>query len=163
MEISKADKLDEESVKTAAESNNTEVAEDLLRYFVQTKNSHSFAAALFTCYDLVRPDVVLELAWESKMIDFAMPYMIQFVREYTTKVDKLEKALQFQQQPMMVVPNMTNAPFASNQGVAMQQLFATNPNPGVVPPQMTGQPMPPQMMGQQFGQFQGAPQQFFHQ
>jgi hypothetical protein len=152
LDISKSDKLDEESVKTAAESNNTEIAEDLLRYFVQTKNSHSFAAALFTCYDLVRPDVVLELAWESKMIDFAMPYMIQFVREYTTKVEKLEKALQFQQQPMMVVPTMTGAPFASNQqGVAMQQLFATNPNPGV----------PPQMVNQQFGQFQGAPTQFF--
>jgi len=163
LEISKADKLDEESVKTASESNNTEIAEDLLRYFVQTKNSHSFAAALFTCYDLVRPDVVLELAWESKMMDFAMPYMIQFVREYTTKVDKLEKALQFQQQPMMVVPGtMTGAPFGSNQGIAMQQMFATNPNPGPQPVQMTGQ-VPPQMMGQQFGQFQGASNPFFHQ
>lgn len=29
------------------------------------------------CYDLLRPDVILELSWRHKITDFAMPYMIQ--------------------------------------------------------------------------------------
>lgn len=31
----------------------------------------------FKCYDLLRPDVILELAWKHKIMDFAMPYLIQ--------------------------------------------------------------------------------------
>lgn len=46
----------------------------------------------FQCYDLLHPDVILELAWRHNIMDFAMPYLIQVLREYTTKVDKLEEA-----------------------------------------------------------------------
>ncbi len=35
-----------------------------------------FAVTVSRCGDLVRFDVVLELAWRFDMIDFAMPYMI---------------------------------------------------------------------------------------
>jgi clathrin heavy chain len=38
-----------------------------------------FAAALFVCYDLIRPDVAMELAWMNNMIDFAFPYLLQVV------------------------------------------------------------------------------------
>lgn len=34
------------------------------------------------CYDLLRPDVILELAWRHKITDFAMPYMIQVSIQY---------------------------------------------------------------------------------
>ena len=51
-----------------------------------------FAATLFTCYDLLKPDVVLELAWRNGYTDFAMPYLIQVVKEYTSKVDELDEA-----------------------------------------------------------------------
>ncbi|GAB2293974.1 Clathrin heavy chain [Dionaea muscipula] len=47
--------------------------------------------SLFVCYDLIRPDVALELAWFNNMIDFASPYLLQFAREYTGKVDELIK------------------------------------------------------------------------
>ncbi len=40
----------------------------------------------FQCYDLLHPDVILELAWRNNIMDFAMPYLIQVMREYTTKV-----------------------------------------------------------------------------
>jgi clathrin heavy chain len=33
--------------------------------------------SLFQCYDLLRPDVILELAWRHNIMDFAMPYLIQ--------------------------------------------------------------------------------------
>lgn len=36
-----------------------------------------FASCLFTCYDLIRPDIALELAWMNNMIDFAFPYLLQ--------------------------------------------------------------------------------------
>merc|ERR1712061_491039 len=50
-----------------------------------------FAACLYTCYDLLRPDVALELAWRKNMLDFAMPYLIQTLREYTSRIDALDK------------------------------------------------------------------------
>ena len=66
--------------------------QDLLAYFLEHKAYDCFAACLFQCYDLLHPDVILELAWKHNIMDFAMPYLIQVMREYTTKVDKLEEA-----------------------------------------------------------------------
>lgn len=76
----------------AAESKNSEVAEELVTWFLERGNYDCFAAALFQCYDLVHPDIVLELAWRHNIMDFAMPYLIQVTREYVAKVDKLEEA-----------------------------------------------------------------------
>ena len=70
----------------AAESHNGALAEELLAWFLEIKNNECFAACLFQCYDLLHPDVILELAWRHNIIDFAMPYIIQVVREYTAKV-----------------------------------------------------------------------------
>ena len=39
--------------------------------------NHDFCLFNFQCYDLLRPDVILELAWRHKIMDFAMPYLIQ--------------------------------------------------------------------------------------
>jgi len=70
----------------AAESKNAEVAEELLAWFLDKGNHDCFAACLFQCYDLLHPDVILELAWRHNILDFAMPYLIQVTREYITKV-----------------------------------------------------------------------------
>lgn len=70
----------------AAESKNREVAEELINWFLENGNFDCFAAALFHCYDLLNPDVILELAWRHKIMDFAMPYFIQVIKEYTSKV-----------------------------------------------------------------------------
>jgi len=63
-----------------------QVAEELLAYFLDKKAFDCFAACLFQCYDLLHPDVILELAWRHNIMDFAMPYLIQVMREYTSKV-----------------------------------------------------------------------------
>jgi hypothetical protein len=73
----------------SAESRNAEIAEDLLDWFLENKNYECFASALFTCYDLLHPDVVLELAWRNNILDFAMPYVIQVLKEYITKVGSM--------------------------------------------------------------------------
>lgn len=102
----------------AAESKNAEIAEELLAWFLEQRNFDCFAACLYQCYDLLHPDIILELAWRHNIVDFAMPYLIQVIffpkkkqtnkqnvqfntlsfsvfqvmREYISKVDKLEAA-----------------------------------------------------------------------
>jgi clathrin heavy chain len=90
--LSKQDKIYKDAIETAAESRDLEVAEELLTFFVESGLKDSFSAMLYTCYDLLRPDVVLELAWRYRITDFAMPYLIQVTREYVGKVDELEQA-----------------------------------------------------------------------
>lgn len=70
----------------ASESKDIELAEELLAWFLQENKKECFAACLFSCYDLLRPDVVLETAWRHNIMDFSMPYFIQVMREYLSKV-----------------------------------------------------------------------------
>lgn len=89
VELCKKDGLYKDAMEYAAESKLPEVAEELLLWFLDRKNYTCFGACLFQCYDLLHPDVVLELAWRHDIMQFAMPYFVQVMREYTTKVDEL--------------------------------------------------------------------------
>lgn len=92
LELSKRDEIWKDAMETAADSKDPAVAENLLRFFVTSERPDCFAACLYTCYDLIKPDLAMELAWKNKMMDFCMPYMIQVLREYTHKVDTLTAA-----------------------------------------------------------------------
>lgn len=92
VELCKKDRLFKDAIEYAAESKSADIAEELLAWFLDEKNFECFTACLFQCYDLLHPDVILELAWRHNIMDFAMPYMIQVMREYISKVDKLEDA-----------------------------------------------------------------------
>uniref|UniRef100_A0A8C1J5J1 Uncharacterized protein n=1 Tax=Cyprinus carpio TaxID=7962 RepID=A0A8C1J5J1_CYPCA len=70
----------------SAESQDGAQAQDLLWWFVEEGKRGCFAACLFSSYDLLAPDLVLELAWRHGLEDFAMPYFIQVMREYLSKV-----------------------------------------------------------------------------
>lgn len=48
-------------METAAQSGDKPLAEELLHFFVDSNEKESFAAHLFTCYDLISPDVALEV------------------------------------------------------------------------------------------------------
>merc|ERR1711972_451911 len=91
IELSKKDKAYRDAMETARDSTLPELAESLLRFFVAEDMKECFAACLYTCYDLLRPDIALELAWRKNMLDFAMPYLIQTLREYTGRIDALDK------------------------------------------------------------------------
>jgi len=93
VELCKKDGLYKDAMEYAAESKIPEVAEDLLLWFLERKNFTCFAAVLFQCYDLLHPDVVLELAWRHDIIKYSMPYFIQVMREYFTKVDELKETV----------------------------------------------------------------------
>ena len=71
---------------TAAVSASTEIAEELLSYFVDIGNKECFAALLYICFDLLRSDVVEELSWQHGLNDFYMPYKIQVQRSLVDKV-----------------------------------------------------------------------------
>ena len=77
MELSKKDKLYKDAMQTAATSQDPELVEELLRFFVEVEAKECFAACLFTCYEFVKADVVMELAWRNNILDYAMPYLIQ--------------------------------------------------------------------------------------
>lgn len=80
-------------METAAESRDEEHAQDLLMYFIKEGKKECFSAMLFTCYDLLKPDYILEVSWRHGYTDVAMPFMIQVLSEYVGKVDVLEKTL----------------------------------------------------------------------
>ena len=76
----------QDAMQYACESRDQEIAEHLIAWFLEIGKKECFGACLFTCYDLLRPDVILELAWRHNIMDFAMPYIIQVLREYLGKV-----------------------------------------------------------------------------
>ncbi|CAB3402575.1 unnamed protein product [Caenorhabditis bovis] len=115
IELCKKDKLYKDAMEYAAESRNGELAEELLSFFLEEKLHDCFAASLYHCYDLLHPDVIMELAWKHKIMDYAMPYMIQVMRDYQTRLEKLErseaerkeeKAEQQQQNGMTLEPQL---------------------------------------------------------
>jgi len=147
IELSKADNLYKDAMETAAESKDREIAEDLLRFFVEpqfkVQSAHCFAACLYTCYGLIKPDVALELAWRYKLIDFSFPFLIQFLKEYTQKVDELYSAAHPKDQGdgQETNPTLTNSAFGTNNMLGTQGSFVPmtgmgmmmSPQVGVIP------------------------------
>ncbi|CAH1801405.1 unnamed protein product [Owenia fusiformis] len=142
VDLCKKDKLYKDAMQYASESRNTDIAEDLLAWFLDQGLKECFSACVFQCYDLLRPDVILELAWRHNIMDFAMPFMIQVLREYTQKVDKLEQVEAVRSEE---AETAENTPLVLGE----PQLMLTQ-GPGMMPGQM-----PPGMPQQQ--QY-GAPQ-----
>eukprot|EP01111_Echinosteliopsis_oligospora_P009445 TRINITY_DN2769_c0_g1_i2.p1 TRINITY_DN2769_c0_g1~~TRINITY_DN2769_c0_g1_i2.p1 ORF type:complete len:1719 (-),score=461.34 TRINITY_DN2769_c0_g1_i2:59-5215(-) len=147
VELSKKDKLYKDALQTATESRDQSVAEDLLRFFVENGNHSGFAATLYTCYDLIRPDVAIELAWKNKIVDFAFPYIIQYVRDVDSRIATLEKGLKIPKEGDEIL---------DKKKAAAPEGFQQPPNPdgGFMDPNMMGGGMGMGMGG--FGGY-GAP------
>jgi hypothetical protein len=128
MELSKKDRVWDEAMHTAAASRNLEQCESLLRFFVEVeRRPDCFTSCLYICYDFIRPDVALELAWRHKMMDFAMPYFIQVMRHYSGKVNALSDQAGFgggssAVGEFTVVGNDPSA-FPSGEGLSPPQFF----------------------------------------
>ena len=74
------------AMQYASESRNTETDKGLIAWFLEIGKPECFASCLYSCYDLLRPVVIMELAWSHNIMGYAMPYLIQVTREYLTKV-----------------------------------------------------------------------------
>lgn len=92
IEISKKDELHKDAMETVAESKDIAMAEDLMRHIMNMEDKELFGAMLYTCYDLVKPDVALEMAWRCGLQEFVMPYFIQFVHDLSKRVETVQKS-----------------------------------------------------------------------
>ncbi|KAJ7224497.1 hypothetical protein GGX14DRAFT_425944 [Mycena pura] len=141
--LSKQDRLFKDAMITASVSGLTEVAEELLSYFVDIGNKECFSAILYICFDLLRSDVVEELSWQHGLNDFYMPYRIQVQRSLVTKLAQLEKEVQERsKKEVQKEQDEAQAPII-NPGL----MITNGPTgyPGQAPPHMNG--MMPQMTG----------------
>jgi len=91
IEISKKDELYKDAMETVAESREPALAEDLMRFLMNMEDKELFAAMLYTCYELVKPDVALEVAWRYGLMEYVMPYFIQFVKDLSGRVENVQK------------------------------------------------------------------------
>eukprot|EP00930_Biecheleria_cincta_P019685 TRINITY_DN1496_c0_g1_i1.p1 TRINITY_DN1496_c0_g1~~TRINITY_DN1496_c0_g1_i1.p1 ORF type:complete len:1703 (+),score=387.00 TRINITY_DN1496_c0_g1_i1:58-5166(+) len=155
IELSKQDMVYKDAMETACESGNTELAESLLKFFVENGHKECFAACLYTCYDLITPDVALELAWRNGLTDYCMPYLIQVMREFTGRVNALDKKTTKKEEeeeknksasndyvPDYMVPNMM-MPGLGQLAIGGPQHM---PQPGFGQPGMMPQAQNPMMM-----------------
>lgn len=131
-------------MEIATESGSSDVALKLLEYFIEINSPQCFAACLYTCYDLIKPDDVLFLAWRNNYIEYVMPYLAQVLREYTDKVDKLEEEKEsfgnFSDEPNHFPTNM---PVNTNMPPNMSTNMPPNmsPNMSGVPPNFSMNPV----------------------
>ncbi|XP_071848153.1 clathrin heavy chain 1-like [Apostichopus japonicus] len=152
VELCKKDRLFKDAMEYASESRETEIAEELIAWFLDQDNFECFSASLFNCFDLLRPDVILELSWRHNIMDFAMPYMVQVVREYLTKVDKLaesekERKEEASEAPAGMVIGESQLMIAAPPVMGMAPGMAPGMVPGMVPGMQPGMPPQPGMYG----------------
>jgi len=137
IELSKKDELWLDATETAAESKDQDLAESLLYYFVEHGQSECFAAALFTCYELIRPDVVLEIAWRHDLMDFAMPFMVQTFREFHTNLNKVTIKVEEAEKERLAKEEEAKANKEGGGGVAdagLVGLYTNQPMLALAPP-----------------------------
>ncbi|RZF40357.1 hypothetical protein LSTR_LSTR008787 [Laodelphax striatellus] len=89
MQLCKENGLYKDAIEYATDSHNQELIEDLLVYFLEGERVDFFVAALFQCYNQLRPDVILELSWKYNALNSAMPYFVQVIHDFTNKINSL--------------------------------------------------------------------------
>jgi clathrin heavy chain len=106
---------------------------------------------LFTCFDLLRADVVEELSWQHGLNDFFMPYRIQVQRSLVEKIATLEKEVKERAKKDSVKEQQeADAPIINPGGLG-NRLMLTSGNgfagQGPPPMMMNGTGIPPMMTG----------------
>ncbi|KAF2142154.1 uncharacterized protein K452DRAFT_318450 [Aplosporella prunicola CBS 121167] len=142
--LSKQDKLFKDAIETSALSGKADVVEELLRYFVDIGSRECYVGMLYACYDLIRPDVILEISWRNGLNDFTMPYMINFLSQQAAAIEQLKKdneerktREQSQQKNEESTPILGGSRLMLTQG-PMSAAPSPAPYANGIPPQATG-------------------------
>merc|ERR1712228_1139095 len=90
LNLSMKDKMYRDCIDTALEGKDAKLVESLLRFFVTNGEKEFFSACLYTCYEFIPADVVLELSWRFGLMDFAMPFFVQQFAHLSQRVKDLE-------------------------------------------------------------------------
>jgi clathrin heavy chain len=121
IEISKKLEFYKDAIDSALESQKPELVDELLRFFAKMGDKESFAACLYTCYEFVKPDVAMELAWRHNMMEFVMPFMIQTVRDLTKRMDHMQMKADIKDEK-----EKKEKEEQSNQGLNMDMMMNSN-------------------------------------
>ncbi len=78
-------------METVDKSKDSSLAERVMREIMIKEDKQLFAAMLYNCYSLIKPDVAMELAWRKDMFEFVMPFFIQNIKDLTAQVDNVKK------------------------------------------------------------------------
>lgn len=91
IEVSKKDELYKDAIESVAASEDAELTEQLATFFLDNDLLELFTGILYRCFEFFRPDIALELAWRYKVMDHAMPFMIQTMKEIGQRLFGLEE------------------------------------------------------------------------
>eukprot|EP00172_Hildenbrandia_rubra_P003693 Plantae.Rhodophyta-Hildenbrandia_rubra.ctg6205.p1 GENE.Plantae.Rhodophyta-Hildenbrandia_rubra.ctg6205~~Plantae.Rhodophyta-Hildenbrandia_rubra.ctg6205.p1 ORF type:complete len:1699 (+),score=311.37 Plantae.Rhodophyta-Hildenbrandia_rubra.ctg6205:5143-10239(+) len=89
--VSKKDKLYKDCIESTGASKDAELTEELATFFLEENLAEAFTAILYTCFQFFRPDIAMELAWRYSVVDHAMPFMIQTMKEIGQRLMGLEE------------------------------------------------------------------------
>ncbi|KAF8817835.1 putative clathrin heavy chain, partial [Cardiosporidium cionae] len=140
LDVSLGDKQYQDAMITVAASASSSLVEELLRFFTEHDQINCFTACLQICYDFVKPDVAIEMAWKKGWTDAAMPYTIQIIHEFSNRLDILDKKEEIREKkeekqksaPNDFLPDMMGGPMLPGMG-----------NLALMPPPFQGQQMQP--------------------
>lgn len=91
VQICLSEGLFKEAVEAAAESKDQKLVHALLKRFAKDRRGEWFTIACYYCYDLLKPDIVMELAWTYDLKDFGMPYFIQLCSDLSSNLESVKK------------------------------------------------------------------------
>lgn len=94
LSICQKEMLIDEAILVVYKSGNVALIEELLEFLLSNNKKENFVACLYTCYEFLRPDTVMEMAWKHNCLDATMPFFIQSLRDMTNRIDVLEKKLE---------------------------------------------------------------------
>ncbi|CAG9472260.1 clathrin heavy chain, putative [Plasmodium vivax] len=131
--LSKKEEQYKDAIEIARVSKNNSYVEDLINFFIEIKNKEALCACLIVCYDILKPDYILEIVWTSGFKDQAMLYFIQVISDYTSQIDAMKKQIEDMQKEKKMNKSAPND-FAANDFAAND--FAGN---DFAPNSMSGQ------------------------
>lgn len=123
--LSKKDKMYKDAIEAVASSADPELTEELATFFLEQKLGECFVAILYTCFEFFRPDLALELAWRYGVIDHAMPFMIQTMKEIGGRLMGLEEERKEKREKEAIVKTKEEEDITDDPSVL---LFGLNPS-----------------------------------
>ena len=91
IELSKGDRMWKDCIDTANESADSEIIENILRFFCDSSEKECFCAALYTCFSHISPDLALELGWVNGYTHYVVPFFMQTFKQTHDRLKKLEE------------------------------------------------------------------------
>ncbi|KJP87226.1 hypothetical protein AK88_03143 [Plasmodium fragile] len=131
--LSKKEEQYKDAIEIARVSKNNSYVEDLINFFIEIKNKEALCACLIVCYDILKPDYILEIVWTSGYKDQAMLYFIQVISDYTNQIDTMKKQIEDMQKEKKMNKSAPND-FAAN-SMSGQFNYSLNNHLSIMPPQ----------------------------